>query len=208
MDLSEFISISGQGGLFKVIARTKNGLVVESLADKKRQPVHASQKISALQDISIFTDNEEVPLTDVLRKIFDKEKGAVAIDSKSDPAQLKKYFETILPEYDRDRVYVSDMKKVIGWYNLLQKDNILEEKLKPLEEEKAEAKETKATKAKSSKKASTEENEEEKTPKAKVAKAKTSAAKPKALGKAKDSMPKATSKSKGAKTQTTRKTGA
>ena len=125
MDLSEYISISGQGGLFKIVAKANNGLIVESLSEKKRIQVYASQKISALQDISIFTKNEDMPLLEVLTRIYEKEEGGAAIDAKSDPADLKKYFSTVLPEYDESRVYVSDMKKVISWYNILQANNVI-----------------------------------------------------------------------------------
>ena len=128
MDLSGIISVAGMSGLYKVISQTKNGFVVESLLDKKRVPVYASQKISALDDISIFSTAEDVPLKDVFKKILEKEKEGPAIDHKSNDVELKKYFEEVLPEYDKDRVYTSDIKKVLNWYNTLQKQDLLKTK--------------------------------------------------------------------------------
>lgn len=128
MDLSGIISIAGMGGLFKVIAQTKNGLIVESLIDKKRVQAFSTHKISALEDVSIYSTGGDVPLKDVFQKIYDKEKGGPAVDHKSPDAELKKYFKAAFAEYDEERVYVSDIKKVINWYNALQKDGLLEKK--------------------------------------------------------------------------------
>ncbi|MFH1320445.1 MAG: DUF5606 domain-containing protein [Bacteroidota bacterium] len=126
MDIEEIISVSGRNGLFKVIAKTPNGLIVESLEDNKRVPVFASEKVSALKDISIFTKTESVPLKDVFRKIYDKENGGASIDYKSEHEVLKTYLAEVLPDYDEEKVYVSDIKKLIKWYNILQKQNLLE----------------------------------------------------------------------------------
>lgn len=128
MDLSGIISIAGMSGLYKVIAQTKNGLIVESMIDKKRVQAFSTHKISALEDVSIYSTGDDVPLKDVFQKIYDKEKGGAAIDHKSADAELKKYFKTAFPEYDEERVYVSDIKKVLNWYNTLQKDGSLEKK--------------------------------------------------------------------------------
>lgn len=128
MDLSGIISIAGMSGLFKVIAQTKNGLIVESLIDKKRVQAFATHKISALEDVSIYSTGDDVPLKDVFQKMYEKEKGGPAIDHKSPDAELKKYFKAAFAEYDEERVYVSDIKKVISWYNSLQKDGLLEKK--------------------------------------------------------------------------------
>ncbi|HEY9123915.1 MAG TPA: DUF5606 domain-containing protein [Bacteroidales bacterium] len=119
MDLREILSISGFGGLFKLISQSRNGLVVEGLEDKKRMNAFSHYKVSSLHDIAIYTDTEEIPLRKVLAKIYEKENGQQAFGGKIDEKQLKAYFETILPDYDRDRVYVSDIKKVISWYNIL-----------------------------------------------------------------------------------------
>lgn len=126
MDLSGIISISGIGGLFKVIAQSKNGLIVESLIDNKRMPVYASHKVSSLEDISIYSTSEDVPLKDVFAKIKTKESGPAKIDSKADGAVVKAYFKEVFPEHDEDRVFVSDMKKVFSWYNLLLEKGFLD----------------------------------------------------------------------------------
>lgn len=136
MDLSGIISIAGMSGLYKVVAQIKNGLIVESLIDKKRIPAYATNKVSALDDVNIYSTGDDVPLKDVFQKIYDKEKGGLAIDQKSPDAELKKYFKVAFPEFDEERVYVSDIKKVISWYNLLHKEGLLEKKAEKTEEEK------------------------------------------------------------------------
>jgi len=136
MDLSGIISIAGMSGLYKVVAQTKNGLIVESITDKKRVPVYSTNKVSTLDDVRIYSTGEDVPLKDVLQKIYDKENGAESIDHKLPDAELKKYFKAAFAEYDEDRVYVSDIKKVISWYNALHKQGLLEKKEEKVEEEK------------------------------------------------------------------------
>lgn len=151
MDISGIISIAGMSGLYKVIAQTKNGLIVESLIDKKRVPAYATHKVSALEDVSIYSTGDDVPLKDVFQKIYDKEKGKASVDHKLADAELKKYFKSVFAEYDEYRVYVSDIKKVISWYNLLQKEGLLEKKEEKKEEEKPKVKapsEAKAAKTK------------------------------------------------------------
>lgn len=188
MDLSGIISISGMSGLYKVVAQSKNGIIVESLVDKKRLPAYSSYKISGLEDISVFTTGDDLPLSDVFQKIYDNEKGgAVAIDPKASEADVRKYFEQVLPDFDKDRVYTSDIKKMLNWYNLLQKNGLLEKK----KEEEAEAK--------------SEVTGEEGKKAVKEPKPKATAA-PKA--KPKDSVKGASSVAKGKKTSTIRKTGA
>ncbi|MCK4664892.1 MAG: DUF5606 domain-containing protein [Bacteroidales bacterium] len=126
MDLKGIMSIAGQKGLFKHISETKNGIIVESLEDKKRMPAYSTAKISALEDISIFTEDDDISLVDVFKKIHEKENGKPAINHKLPNEELKKYFAEALPEYDRDRVYISDIKKVLNWYNVLQKVDMLD----------------------------------------------------------------------------------
>lgn len=126
MKLSEILSISGKSGLYVLVSRSKSGVIVESISDKKRFPAFATDRISSLEEISMFTYEKDVPLKDVLKSIFDKENGGKAIDPKSDAKLLKEYMEAILPEFDRDRVYVSDMKKLFTWYNLLQENNMID----------------------------------------------------------------------------------
>ncbi|MBN1951484.1 MAG: DUF5606 domain-containing protein [Bacteroidales bacterium] len=134
MNLKDILAISGKGGLFKFISQAKNSIIVESFTDGKRMAVHSSAKVSALEDIAIFTETEEVPLGDVFSRIFEKEGGKETINHKSSPEELKAFLESVLPEYDRERVYVSDMKKLVQWYNQLVSLNLLI----PKEEEKKE----------------------------------------------------------------------
>lgn len=126
MKLSEILSISGKSGLYVLVSRSKSGVIVESISDKKRFPAFATDRISSLEEISMFTYEKDVPLKDVLKSIYDKENGGKAIDPKSDAKLLKEYMEAVLPEFDRDRVYVSDMKKLFTWYNLLQENNMID----------------------------------------------------------------------------------
>ncbi|MCC6691434.1 MAG: DUF5606 domain-containing protein [Bacteroidia bacterium] len=125
MDLSGIISIAGMSGIYKVVAQTKNGLIVESLIEKKRMPTYATQRVSALDDISIFTSGDDISLKDVFQKIMDKLSNAPAPDHKSTDDELKTFFTSVLPEYDKERVYVSDIRKVVMWYNILQKNDLL-----------------------------------------------------------------------------------
>ncbi len=127
MSLEKIIAISGKPGLFKLIAQTRGGFVAESLLDKKRLSVSVQQNVSVLSEIAIYTLTEEVPLKDVLLKIKEKEEGKVtSVAPKDGKDKLEEYFFDVLPEYDEDRVYASDIKKVIQWYNLLQKHNMLD----------------------------------------------------------------------------------
>src|SRR5215204_1728524 len=120
IDLTGIISISGQPGLYKIVAQSKNGIIVESLTDKKRLNVYASTKVSTLSDISMFTTGDDKPIEEIMTSVFEKEKGGPAIDNKADDKAIEKYFSEILPEYDKDRVYVSNMRKLLTWYNGLQ----------------------------------------------------------------------------------------
>jgi hypothetical protein len=126
MDLKGILSVSGYSDLFKLVAQSRNGIIVESLITNKRMQAFASSKISSLEDIAIYTTGEDVPLHDVFKNIFEKENGGQCLDAKADNEEVKTYFETILPVYDKDRVYVSDMKRVLKWYNMLQELNMLE----------------------------------------------------------------------------------
>jgi hypothetical protein len=125
MNLTGIISISGKPGLFKVVAQGKNNIIVESLIDSKRSPAYSTDRISALEDISIYTTGEDVPLKEVITLIFKKENGGAAPSHKESLATLETYLKTILPTYDSERVYPSDIKKLFQWYNLLEKGGIL-----------------------------------------------------------------------------------
>jgi len=133
MPLSDIISVSGLPGLHKVLTHTKTGLIVESLLDGKRRPIYASQKVSALEDISIYTEKEDLPLTDILKLIHDKEKGKKALSHKEDPSKLREYLTGLVKDLDHDRVYNSDIAKLFQWYNTLAEKDLLD-----FEEEKEE----------------------------------------------------------------------
>ena len=140
MSLDKILSISGKPGLYKLITQTRGGFIAESLLDNKRLSVSVQQNVSILSEIAIYTLTEEVPLKLVLSKIKDKEKGKLTkVSLKDSNDKLEEYFFDILPDYDEDRVYVSDIKKVLQWYNLLQKQKmlgLLEEKgIKPSSDE-------------------------------------------------------------------------
>ena len=138
MSLKGILAISGQSGLFRVLSEGKSSVIVESLLTGKRTTVYSNAKMSALEDIAIYTSGEDVPLKQVLKKIAEKENGGQAISVKDPSESIIKYFADVLPEYDKERVYFSDIKKIISWYNLLlEKDllNLDEEETKSDEEE-------------------------------------------------------------------------
>lgn len=143
IDLTGIISISGQPGLYKIVAQSKNGIIVEGLHDKKRVNVYSSTKVSTLSDISMFTTGDDKPIDEIMTNIFKKENGGPAVDNKADDKAVEKYFTEILPEYDKDRVYVSNMRKLFSWYNALQSTGNLKEK----EESKESAEEKKTVKS-------------------------------------------------------------
>lgn len=119
--LEKVLAIAGKPGLYKLLSGTKKMIIVESLIDKKRQPAYANERIIALNDIAIYTENEEIALREVFDKIKTKEGGkAVALDAKNASGdELRNYFAQVLPDFDKERVHTSDIKKVILWYNML-----------------------------------------------------------------------------------------
>ena len=121
MNLTGIIAISGKPGLFKVVAQGKNNIIVESLEDRKRVPAYSTDRISALDDISIYTYDEDKPLKEIYTALFEKEKGGITISHKEDLSKLSTYLMEVLPNYDQERVYPSDIKKLFQWYNLLHK---------------------------------------------------------------------------------------
>jgi len=141
MDLNKILSIAGKPGLYKLIAQSKNGLIIESLIDGKRMNAFKTEKISSLEEISLFAHDEDVSLKVVLQNMFNQTNGEKAIDNKADDAAVKAFFALTVPDYDKERVYVSHMRKVIGWYNLLLEKGMLdfaEEVTESKTEEKAE----------------------------------------------------------------------
>ncbi|SBV95367.1 DUF5606 domain-containing protein [uncultured Dysgonomonas sp.] len=136
--LKTILSVSGKPGLYKLISSAKNMVIVESLVDGKKMPIHARDKVVSLGDISIYTETDDAPLKGILTSIKQKENGEKAsISTSAKPDEMKKYFLEILPDFDRDRVYPTDIKKIIGWYNILINANIDFEKEEETVEEKA-----------------------------------------------------------------------
>lgn len=120
MGLEKILSVAGKPGLYKLITQTRTGFVAESLLDRKRITVSLRSSVSVLSEIAIYTLEEEVPLREVFKKIQTKENGSkTSISHKDEKIKLEEYFFEVLPDYDEDRVYVSDIKKVIQWYNIL-----------------------------------------------------------------------------------------
>lgn len=119
MSLEKILSISGKPGLYQLKAQTRSGFVAESLADGKKIAVNLRHNVSMLSEIAIYTTSDEIPLPEVFEKIFEKENGEKSMDHKESKAKLESYFAEILPEYDQDRVYSRDIKKIFQWYNLL-----------------------------------------------------------------------------------------
>ena len=136
--LQTILSIAGRPGLYKLVSRGKMNLIVEALDEThKRQPAFATDRVTSLADIAMFTDSEDIPLGDVLVKVRDKEGGKVASFNwrKASAKELQDYFAEVLPDFDRDRVHSSDIKKLLQWYDILVKAGItnFEEEMKPTE---------------------------------------------------------------------------
>lgn len=125
MSLEGIIAIAGKPGLFKIVSRSNKGLLVESLIDKKRIPALATHKISALEDISMYTYEEDVPLSEILSKLKEVQASKPVANPKASGAELQELFEKVLPNYDQERVYTSDLKKLFSWYNLLLENDML-----------------------------------------------------------------------------------
>lgn len=119
MDYSKIITISGKPGLYSAISQTKTGFIVESLTDKKRFAIASSNNVSLIENIAIYTYEEEVPLLTIFKTIYEKESGGKAISHKESGSKLSTYFSEVLPDYDDERVYTSNIKKVLQWYNLM-----------------------------------------------------------------------------------------
>lgn len=120
------LTISGKPGLYRLLSQGRNMFIVEAVdASKKRLPVHNSDKVVMLDDIAIYTDTEEIPLREVFAKILEKEGGVLSLDVKSStPEELVEYFESVMPDYDRERVYLTHIKKIYAWYNILVENGV------------------------------------------------------------------------------------
>ncbi len=119
MGLEKILSISGKPGLYELSAQTRGGFIAKSIIDQKKIAVNVRHNVSLLSEIAIYTYTEEVPLGTIFQKMFEKEDGKEAISAKASKKELEAYFSEVLPDYDVERVYQSDIKKVIQWYNLL-----------------------------------------------------------------------------------------
>lgn len=119
MEFSKIISVTGKPGLFQVVSQSKNAIIVESLTDKKRLAINATQNVSMLENIAIYTYEEDMPLLEVFKAMAEKTEGKEAISHKESGKKLAAFFEEVLPNYDAERVYSSNIKKVIQWFNLL-----------------------------------------------------------------------------------------
>ena len=183
MDLKDILAISGQPGLYKFVAQSSRGVIVEALADGKRQNIPPTARVSSMSEIAIYTDSEEKPLEKILQDIFRALDGKEAISHKASNDELVTFFGKMIPDYDQERVHVSDMKKVIAWYNILLAKGLID--LEEPKEEEEIIEETEETPA---------EKKAEKKPAAKKA-----AAKPKAA-----SAPKVSTSSKAAAPKMTR----
>lgn len=129
MELREILAISGQPGLYKYVAQSARGIIVESLADGRRFNAPASSRVSSLTEISVYTEGDDIPLAEVFTRIYAHTGGRQAVSPKETPEKLKAAFAEALPEYDRERVHVSDIKKCFAWYNTLVAAGFTEFKL-------------------------------------------------------------------------------
>lgn len=177
--LKTILSVTGKPGLYKLVSSGKNLVIVESLTDKRRIPIHARDKVVSLGDIAMYTDEGEVPLQEVLISIKEKEKGNTAsIQPNAKPEELRKYLGEILPSFDKERIYNADIKKLVSWYNLLivsnidfeakQEEESEEIEKAPVEEIKEEPKTSKKAKSDTSKKTATEKVEKADKPEKKT----------------------------------------
>ena len=123
MELKDIVAINGKPGLYEIKAQSKGGIIVESLIDSKKFPVTATHNISALNEIAVYTYEEEIPLRIIFKTIGEKENGKDAISPKESGKALSSYFREILPNFDEERVYTSNIKKILQWYNLLASKN-------------------------------------------------------------------------------------
>jgi len=139
MNLEGIINVSGKPGLFKVISRSSNNVIIESLIEKKRTAIYSHNQANLLDEIGIYTYNDTIPLSEIFTEIAKKTNCGPSINHKSSKTELTNYFRDILPEYDEERVYISDIKKVIQWYNSMQS-------LKMIKLKKTKKKESKTTK--------------------------------------------------------------
>ena len=135
MEFNKIISVTGKPGLFQVVSQSKNAIIVESLTDKKRLAVNTAQNVSLLENIAIYTYEEDVPLLNIFKAMFEKTEGKEAVSHKENSKKLTTFFADVLPNYDDERVYASNIKKVIQWFNLLVKSGMDFSKIEDSSEE-------------------------------------------------------------------------
>lgn len=125
MDYKEILTISGKSGLFRLVSQSKSSAIVESLTEHNRMPLFMSSKASSLEEIYLFTEDGSIALKDVFKRIHAHTNGGKAIDPKTAEAEMRSYMEAVIPEYDREHVHYSDMKRLFSWYNILLENNLL-----------------------------------------------------------------------------------
>tara|TARA_B100000965_G_C19176411_1_gene576944 strand:+ start:102 stop:539 length:438 start_codon:yes stop_codon:yes gene_type:complete len=125
MNLEGILYVSGKPGLFKVVSNTKNTVIIESLTDKRRRPIHSQTQANMLEEIGIYTYNDTKSISDIFDKIAEKENGDKTISHKSSENELTSYFREILNDYDEEKVYLSDIKKVFQWYNTIHNAGLI-----------------------------------------------------------------------------------
>jgi hypothetical protein len=135
MEFKDILAISGQPGLFRYVAQSRNGFIVESLLDGKRMNASASSRISALSEISMYTEGEDMPLAEIFTNMYAYTEGKPGPSVKEGNARLKEFFGVVVPDYDRERVHDSDIKKAISWFNMLVEAGMTEFKLEDEEQE-------------------------------------------------------------------------
>lgn len=129
MELREILAVSGYPGLYKYVAQSQRGVIVEALADGKRMNVPSNAHVSSMTDISVFTENEDRPLADIFTAFYTHTGGKPTVGHKEAPAKIEAAFAEVVPDYDPDRVHFSDMKKIVQWYNALLAAGMTEFKL-------------------------------------------------------------------------------
>lgn len=139
MDLSLIFTVPGKPGLYKLISQGRNSAVVESLIDKKRTSVFTMDRVSSLAEIAIYTREDEISLPNVFRNIHKKENGGPCPNHNENAETIRAYFTEVLPDYDRERVYDSNIRKVLQWYNLLQQNGLVDQELSEREKAQEEA---------------------------------------------------------------------
>ena len=169
MKISDVLAISGKPGLFKILASSPKNLVVESMIDGKRSSIPGSLRVSSLSDITMYTTNEDVPLREILKSMFDKNKGKPALSHNAAPQEVKDFIDSVVDNLDHGRVYASDLRKLVQWYNLLISQKALPFEVEEEEKDDKDDKKPTATKSAAKKKPGAKKPVIRKSPPAKKA---------------------------------------